>query len=117
MRDMEYRPGAAGYRSWSGEALSGLEIDRSESDYLDRVRVGFFARLTSRCEEWAPPMLRSALVLKGAGYVDWNTCPETAKAIGRPGAGDRSNYRVCLEEDEPAACELGTATRTRMKGR
>ena len=47
----------------------------------DGVKAAFFARLEPRREDWAPRMLRSAHVLKGAGNVDWKTFAGTAKAV------------------------------------
>ena len=64
-----------------------------ETDDEDGVKVGFFARLESRREDWALRMLRmlrSAHVLKGAGNVDWKTFAGTRRPCWRAGRWRRS---------------------------
>ena len=60
------------------DALSG---SHGRGRRRDGVKAGFFARLEPRFEDWAPRMLRSAQVLKGAGNVDWKTFAGTPKAM------------------------------------
>ena len=67
-------------KGWSG-GTAILQQFMEEADEAERVRVGFFARLEPRREDWALRVLRSAHVLKGAENVDWTTYAGTVKAL------------------------------------
>ncbi len=59
-------------KGWSG-GTAVLQEAMDEAGDADGVKARFFARLEPRREDWAQRMLRSAHVLRGAGYVDWKT--------------------------------------------